>query len=189
MNSEQLQSDLGFVRGAVQQTDLDHRSPRAITLLWAAIVLVGVPMNDFAPQSVPWYWMVAGPAGFVISTLLGWQASRRAGQVRRRDGLRYVLHWGGLLVAIALAVLLIPANLVSGNGISPIILLLLALAYFLGGIHLERPMLWVGLLLAASYVFVLYVSTYAWTIVGVAGALALAATSLFGGSTRAEVEG
>ena len=36
------------------------------------------------------------------------------------------------------------------------ILLIIALGYCLAGIHLERPMLWVGLLTLAAYIGVVY---------------------------------
>lgn len=189
MESKQLQSDLGYVRHAVEEAGHNRPSPAAIPLLWAAIVLVGFPLVDFAPRYVGTYWMVAGPAGFVISLFLGWQASRRSGQITKGEGLRYSLHWGAMLAAIALAVLLVPANVVSDKSIGQIILLLLALTYFLAGVHLERRLLWLGLLLAAGYIVLLFVSTYAWTILGVASAVALTISALVGDSKRVQAEG
>lgn len=82
--------------------------------------------------------------------------------------------------AIAMAVLMIPNGVIEPKSISPIILLLLALAYFLGGVHLERPMLWLGLLLAAGYFVVLFAVAYAWTILGIATSIALALSAMLG---------
>jgi hypothetical protein len=55
-----------------------------------------------------------------------------------------MLHWGGLLGAIALAILLPARGLVPAAAVGPVILLLLALAYFLAGVHLDPAFRWVG---------------------------------------------
>ena len=65
---------------------------------WAAAVLVGFVLVDFRQALVGPYWMVVGPAGFVVSALLGWRHALRTGQVSVADGRRHLLHWGGMLV-------------------------------------------------------------------------------------------
>jgi hypothetical protein len=60
-------------------------------------------------------------------------------------------------------------------------LLILALGYFQAGVHLDRPCLWIGLLIGAGYLFVLFVSAYAWTVVGLVMAMALTIAGLRGG--------
>ena len=48
------------------------------------------------------------------------------------------------------------------------------LLYALAGVHLERPLLWSGLLMLAAYgVMTVFVPPYAWTITGVVIALSL----------------
>jgi hypothetical protein len=178
--NHQLESDLGFVRQVVADADRQRRSPAAIPLLWAAIVLVGFPLIDFAPHLVGNYWAIAGPVGFLISAFIGWRSAQSSGQLRKDEGMRYLLHWGGLLIAIGLAVLLIPFGVIRGESVSPIILLLLAMAYFFGGIHLERSMLPIGILLAIGYVVVLFVPRYAYTFLGAMVSLALVISAVTG---------
>ena len=63
------------------------------------------------------------------------------------DGLRHMLHWGGMVTAVFLAVLL-PANgFMRWDGLGRAILLILALSYFQAGVHLDRALLWIGLLM------------------------------------------
>jgi hypothetical protein len=185
---QQLESDLGFVKQVVADADRPPRSPAAIPLLWAVIALGGFPLVDFAPRYIGSYWMVAGPAGFVISLYIGWRYGRESGQVRKSEGMRYLLHWGALLVTIGLAVILIPAGVIVDTALSPIVLLILALTYFLGGVHLERPMMAIGILLAAGYLMVLAVPRYAWTLLGVIAAVALVVMAVTG-NRRAQVAG
>jgi hypothetical protein len=61
-----------------------------------------------------------------------------------------------------------------------VILLLVAFAYFLSGVHQHRPMIPVGLVLAGCYVFSLYAREfpYLWTIVAAVLAGSLVAAGL-----------
>ena len=170
---ERLHGDLTFVRDAVDAST-QSKSPSALYFLWAGIVAIGFSLIDFRPDAVPEYWVVAGPSGFLISAYLGWRHARRIGQASSADGRRHVLHWGAMLVAIALAVLLGVNGALPSGALHTVILLLLALGYFTAGLHLDRFFLLVGLLMGAGSVVVMFVSSYAWTGLGIALALSLA---------------
>jgi hypothetical protein len=176
---QQLKGDLRFVRAAVDRGEYG-RTPAAIYFLWAVLCLCGFALIDIAPAWVGRYWSVAGPAGFIVSAALGWHYARRDGGSSRATGRRHLLHWGGMLTAIVLAGLL-P---MTGDETSTAILLILALGYFLAGVHLDHAMLWVGLVMAGGYVAVLLISAYAWTMVGVALAIALTVAGLRGGNAH-----
>lgn len=173
---EELHSDLSYVRRAIERSGTT-RSSRAIYLLWAAAIVVGFPLTDFAPQWVGWYWVVVGPLGLVASLWLGWRAGVRQGQRDRARGYRHALHWTGMMVCIFLTVPLALAGVLPWEALSKIILLILALGYFLAGVHLERPLLWVGLLMLVGYGLLFVLDTYAWTILGaiLGGAMILTA--------------
>ena len=166
MEQDQLSGDLRFVRGVVEGTGRDN-SPAAIYLLWAIVGPIGLALIDFREAWVRDYWTIAGPAGFVASAFLGWRAGQRTGQVSAAEGWRYLLHWGGMLVAVFLVVLLPLNGLMPWKALHAVILLILALGHFAAGVHLDRPLLWVGLLMGAGYIYVVFVSTYAWTVVGI----------------------
>lgn len=77
------------------------------------------------------------------------------------------------MLAVALAVLLRARGGMPWEQHHAVILLVLALGYVTAGLHLDRPLLWVGLLMGAGFVLVTLVSSYAWTAVGIALAVGL----------------
>jgi len=177
---EQVEGDLRFVRDALASSDRP-KSPAALYFLWAAAVLVGFVLVDFRQALVGPYWAVAGPVGFIVSAYIGWRHARRTGQVSAADGRRHLLHWGGMLLAIALAMLMPSRGVLPWEALNSVILLILALGYFTAGVHGERPFIWVGALMGVGYVVVTLVSAYAWTMVGVALGLALTVAGIRGG--------
>ena len=176
---EQLKGDLHFVRDVVKTADRDT-SPATIYFLWAVVGFCGFALVDFRDTWAPWYWSIAGPAGFLASAYLGSRYARRKGQVPIGAGSRHLLHWGGMLAAIFLAFLMPITGVLQWDGIGPAILLILALGYFQAGVHLDRALLWIGLLMCAGYLFVMFVSAYAWTVVGLVLAAALTIAGLRG---------
>jgi hypothetical protein len=180
---ERLEGDLNYVRGALD-TSTRPTSPSALYFLWAVIGLIGFALVDFQPELVPAYWSIAAPAGFFASAYLGWRHARRIGQASASEGRRYLLHWGAVLVVIALAVLLGKSRAMPSGTLQTVILLVLALGYFTAGVHLDRSFLWVGLLMGAGSVVVTVVSLYAWTAVGIVLAVSLTVAGLREGPPR-----
>ena len=180
---ERLEGDLSFVRGALD-TSMRSKSPSALYVLWAVIVLIGFALVDFQADLVPVFWAVAAPAGFVASAYLGWRHARRIGQASASDGRRYLLHWGAVLVVVALAVLLGTGRAMPSGTLHTMILLLLSLGYFTAGLHLDRSFLWVGLLMGAGSAVVTVVPLYAWTAVGIALAVSLTVAGMREGRSR-----
>jgi hypothetical protein len=180
---DHLEGDLRFVRGALDASTR-RASPSALYFLWAAIVLIGFALVDFRADWVPGYWAAAGPAGFLASAYLGWRHAHRVGQASASDGWRHLLHWGAVLSAIALAVLLSVRVGMPSKQLHAVILLVLALGYFTAGLHLDRPLLWAGLLLGAGFVLVTLVSAYAWTALGIALAVCLTVAGIREGRRR-----
>jgi hypothetical protein len=182
---EHVEGDLRFVRRAVDAS-IRAASPSALYFLWAVIALFGFALVDFRADWVPEYWAIAGPVGFCASVYLSRRHARRIGQASASEGRRYALHWGAVLVAVALAVLLRTQGAMSSEHLHAVILLVLALGYFTAGLHLDRPLLWVGLLMGAGFVVVMLVSVYAWTVVGIALAVGLTVAGIREGRPREE---
>ncbi|MGH7540827.1 MAG: hypothetical protein ACRELC_07500 [Gemmatimonadota bacterium] len=174
--ARRVEHDLGYVREVVGRSERS-RVPRAIWYLWAAIGAVGFALIDFRPDWVPVFWAIAGPAGFALSAWLGWRHGRAIGQESWREGRAHLLHWAGMGGAIGLLVFFAARGHVTGVELAQAILLVVALGYFLAGVHLVRPLVWVGLALAGSFVAVEFIDGYVWTAVGVVMALALVVTA------------
>lgn len=149
-----VRDDLGYVRDVVHRSERSA-FPSGIAYLWAAIGLVGFSLIDLAPGRVGLYWSIASPAGFLLSAWLGWKHARDAGQESARDGRSHMLHWGGLVVAIFLLYPLIAQNALQGKAIAQVIILFVALAYFLAGVHLAPPLKWAAAATALGVLFAL----------------------------------
>lgn len=178
-----VEEDLGYVRDVVSRSEGDA-GPRAIWWLWGVISAVGFSLIDLRPAWVPEFWTVAAPLGFVLSAWLGWRHSRSIGQESRREGLAWMMHWGATLVACFLVVPLATTGVLEGAGVAMAILLVTALAYFLAGVHLSRPLVWIGGLIAAGYLAVVYLEGPMWIVVGLVVGAALFATGMVTGRVR-----
>src|SRR5438874_1939823 len=100
-DAEQLQQDLSFVRDAVARRERMPQTPAAIPCIWAAYVLIGYTMIDFAPQWAGWFFMIGGFGGGLLSGIIGGRAERRSGEVDRDFDRRSMLHWMcGILLAV-----------------------------------------------------------------------------------------
>jgi len=182
--TDHLRQDLDYVASAVRRHDRPGGVP-SIYFMWAAIVLVGFALPDFAPQLAGPYWMVCGIGGGLLSWWLGAREERRSGTLDRDLGRRYGMHWliGGVGFLVCWLPVLrgAPIELMAGN-----FLLVAGLVYSLAGVHLERPMLWSGMLMLAAFVVLsLFAPPYTWTITGVVIGVSLLWAGLASRRTRA----
>jgi Flp pilus assembly protein TadB len=184
MNTERMQADLDYVASAVRRSR-PVGGPPLIYFMWAVIIAVGWALPAFAPRFAAPFWLACGIGGGLASW---WLASRDALHQGVRDaalGRRWGGHW--LVAGAAYLVCWLPAlrgappEIAVGN-----FLLVTGLVYALAGVHLERPLLWSGLLMLAAYVvLVLLALPYTWTASGLMIALALAWAGLASQRQRA----
>ncbi len=172
-STDRLRQDLDYVANAVRHNDRPSGIP-AIYFMWAAIVVVGFALPDFAPQFASLFWLVFGIGGGLASWWLGAREDRRTGQNDAELGRRWGYHWlvGGVGFLICWLPVLGGASIetVAGN-----FLLVAGLTYALAGVHLERPLLWSGLLMLAAFaVLSVFALPYTWTFTGVMIGLSLA---------------
>ena len=175
--NKRMEADLGFVRQVVRRAE----SPLAasgIYLLWAAIVLLGFVLIDFAREYVWVYWLTLTPLATVVSLLMGRRYARKAGHLNRKTGARYALHWAGTAATMLLAALMVPAGVLTGKGMGAIALLLGAFTYYMAAVHLDRKLMGVALVTVLGYLAVLFIPGLTWTIVGALIAIGLLAVAL-----------
>jgi hypothetical protein len=177
---EKAQVDLQYLRSVAGRV-AEARSPASIPLLWALISIVGFPLLDFAPHRAHWYWMVGAPLATCLTAVLGYRSHGRLGQLDRAKGWRHLAHWVGLLVATTLAVLSSQWGVIGDRATPTIVLLVLAFGFWTAGVHLERPLRWVALLMLVGYLLVIaQVVPYQWTVVGLAVSGGLVVMALSG---------
>ena len=183
-DTEQIRKDIAYVRAAAERSDPVHDP--ATYFLWAAIVLCGFILPDFAATR-PWigtYWSVAGTVGFGVSVWLGVRAGRRAGQADRRKGVRWFLHWLAFFAAGWLGGLLVATRQLTLDGYGALWVLLVALTYCQAGVHLDRRLAPVGAVVGVGYLITFFVPGYRWSIAGALIAAALVAQAFLGVPTR-----
>ena len=182
--TDNLKEDIAYVRAAAERAGAG--TIPSIYVLWAVIGLCGFALADFVVDSrwVGRFWMVAGPAGFVISAWLGYRASHHAGQGSRQIGVRWGLHWLAFMVAGALGAVLVAAGHLPWSAFGSLVVLLLALSYFHAGLYMDRRMLAIGGVLGACYLVTLFIPGYQWTLAGVLMAAALIWQAILGTRER-----
>jgi len=167
MNSTtDLASDLAFIRERIGRAK-QPGGAATIYFLWAGICLVGFVLTDLNAPLAGAFWAVAGPAGALASGVLGYRWSRRMGQVSKQEGFQHAAHWGGMMGAIVLSQILVATGTVPPESGAATILLIVSLGYFYGGLHLERPLLWLSGLQLVGYLVVVLSSNPPWTLIGI----------------------
>ena len=185
--SADARQDLGYVREVVRRSER-RAMPRAILRLWAAISLPGFAILDVAPELAGLYWLVAGVAGFLLSAWLGARGGRALGQESSETGRRHMLHWAGMGVAIFLLSFGAEGWGSTAQDSAHAILLMVALGYWLAGVHLVPALKWMGVVAAAAYVALALLDgfAYPWTAAGIAIAAGLLVASFAGGTAGAD---
>lgn len=183
-DTDQLQQDLDYISAAVRRREQPVGIP-ALYLFWAVAMFVGFASTDFAPQTTGLYWLVVGMGGGLFSWWMGERDDRKRGVRDVEQGKRYGLHWvvGG--IGYFLTALPMFAHGFSNDAAAGF-LLTTGLVYGLAGVHLERPLLWCGLLAFAGYVaLVVWRLPYAWTMTGALMATCLLLAAVFAARARA----
>jgi len=135
-------NDLTYVQKALSRAQSNKSIP-AIYFLWGCIVFAGFVLVDINVSWVTPFWLVAAPLGMAASAWLGYRYSQQLGQQDRENAAQQMKHYGIMMIFIFTAIF---------SKEYQSILLLIGLSYSLAGIHLERAMLWLGLLSLALYI-------------------------------------
>lgn len=139
------QNDLKYIKQALERSS---GSPGFAFpyYLWGAIVFFGYLTAELSIDWLSVYWLVAAPLGMLISFWAGSRYSRNLGQQDKLLARKYLFHFTLMLVFIFSAV---------ATQQYQAILLIIGLGYCLAGVHLERMMLYVGLITLAAYFLVM----------------------------------
>jgi hypothetical protein len=184
--AQQVSDDLSFVRQAVARRDRGRGNiPTPIAWTVAIYVLVGYALLDINPNWASLFFLTAGLGMAVLFPILGRRTSRQEGEYDRAEVVRINLHWLSILLAIAGVIALGIARHVDGQTIGQFIALTIGLVYFLGGVHFDRNLLWLGPLLMAGAIAITYVPHYGWTALGALVALGLVVPTWFRGRAHA----
>ncbi|MGH8590571.1 MAG: hypothetical protein ACREXX_14920 [Gammaproteobacteria bacterium] len=138
------------------------------------LAFVGVAITYVNKDLSYLYWLTMVPVFGTLCFVAQWSRNRATEVKWSRLFLTELLHWGGLLLAVALTYTLLSAGKIPRDTTGMVILLLFALVTFLYGVHLDRRFLGVGIFLGLSYVVMTYLAAYIWVVLVIA-ALAVSA--------------
>jgi hypothetical protein len=128
------------------------------------LAFIGVAITYVNKDLSYLYWLTMVPVFGILCFIAQWSRSRGTEVSWSRLFLTEVLHWGGLLLAVALIYTLLSAGKISRDTTGMVTLLLFALVTFLYGVHLDRRFLGVGVFLGLSYVVMSYLAAYIWVL-------------------------
>ena len=132
------------------------------------LAFIGVAITYVNKDLSYMYWLTMVPVFGILCFVAQWSRSRGTEVKWSRLFFTEVLHWGGLLLAVALIYTLLSAGKISRDTTGMVTLLLFALVTFLYGVHLDRRFLGVGVFLGLSYVVMSYLAAYIWVLLLIA---------------------
>ena len=168
-------------------------------LLWFGVILALIPLSLWLLKRTPMGGAGSGPAGTprpvaqlplstqhkLVTVEVGQGDDRRRGIRDEALGRRHGLHWvlGGVAYFLTALPMFVHG---ASNDRAASFLLTTGIVYGLAGVHLERPLLWCGLLAFGGYAALVALSLpYAWTLSGVLIAACLVLAAVFAARVRA----
>ena len=167
-----VEEDLQYVKESLRRWGA-HEDQAWVLALWGILILVGFSLVDFAPLAAGIFWVFVVPVGGIGTWVVCKRRAERAGERDRKEGRRHALHWAGLGVFLLISNFLFISGHLQYEGGGQLVLLLVAFAYYLAGVHLDRMWMPAGLIMAAGVVALAFTQTYAWTLIGVTVCIAL----------------
>ena len=176
--SQQLSDDLHYVRQVVARRERRQNLPAPIAWMVAVYVVVGYTLLDVNAQWAGWFFMVGGVVLGVGCWFVGKAQTLREGEYDRAESTRIWLHWFSIVLAIAGVIALAVTRGLQGTIVGQLIVLAVGLIYFLGGVHFDRNLLWLGPVMMAGGIAIGYVPHYGWTALGLVIGLGLTVPTL-----------
>ena len=172
-----VQENIEYVRSAVVRQDYDPAEFN-IAIILTFVNLIGLSLYDWSYIAGGVFWIVALPV-FGIGT--GWYASRvtkNRGEIDRALGRRHALHWTSIPLFLFFSNIIIFTNRLPEEGIGQIMFLVIAMVYYLGGVHFWRGYLWAGLAMASGILWLALLDRFAFTLTGSLTFVVLAGSAL-----------
>jgi hypothetical protein len=131
-----------------------------IALLMLAIG--GMAVTDYSARSGLSYWLVVIPLFGAVSVFSGWRRASAGGKNVSAVLIAQLLHWGALVLAVYLIYLLEGAGRLNRDDAGLVALLSLSLTTVLAGIHFDRRLAVLGILLAIGTACAAFVEEFFW---------------------------
>ncbi len=169
--SQSLREDLHYLRGALERQQHLHRRllPLPVAVILGLYILALCLRRDFAPNWQSPMIDFAGYAVLMVVVALPWLETRRRGEIAlcsAADGLRLLLPWAGLAVAIVMLYQIAHRLALPAEAAPTMLILLIALTAFVAGLGGFPMLLGVGLGLGAGLEARLLLTQAGWSAFG-----------------------
>jgi hypothetical protein len=145
-----------------------HRIEEIVLVILVLLSGVGVVVNDYgSPQTAFRIWMWLTPAFGIVSTWAAWSRAVRRGEPVGSIVPTQIIHWLGVVGAVILIYILQAYGRMTSEAAGSAVLVVLALAAFLAGVHTDWRLSVIGIVLGVSVVGFAYVERVALVIVPV----------------------
>lgn len=173
-----IAEDLQYVRASIRRKTFS-KPELLVALVWALINLVGLSLYDLSLAAGGIFWLIALPL-FGIGTGV-WAAHREKarGNIDRDLGRRHGLHWSSIPLFLLFANALFAHRGFDPVSAGQIVLIIVGLVYYLGGVHFWRGYLFAGIALASGAVWLLVLPSFPWTLTGILTCLAISICALY----------
>lgn len=143
----------------------ESRIEQAVLILLILLSLIGVGVTDFSPTDGYWYWIfMIVIFGLISIALAFFESKKMSGSVVKEVLAVQAIHWFGSMLTVFGVFLLLQAERLNSENSGLVILLILALATFIDGIHLGWRFSVAGLFLGATAVIAAFVDDFMWIV-------------------------
>jgi len=126
------------------------------------LAIGGMAVTDYSARSGLSYWLVVIPLFAAVSIFSGWRRASADGKNVGAVLLSQLLHWGALVLAVYLIYLLERTGRLNREDAGLVALLSLSLTTVLAGIHFDRRLAVLGVLLAIGTASAALVEEFFW---------------------------
>ncbi|MCI0668107.1 MAG: hypothetical protein L0Y38_03890 [Methylococcaceae bacterium] len=143
----------------------ESRIEEGVLILLIILSLIGVGVTDFSPTDGYWYWIFMILIFGLISIGLAFVESKKmSGTVVKEVLAVQAIHWLGSMLTVFGVFLLLQAGRLNYEDTGLVILLILALATFIDGIHLGWRFSVAGLFLGTTSVIAAFFDDFMWIV-------------------------
>ncbi|MBI2432613.1 MAG: hypothetical protein HYV26_07070 [Candidatus Hydrogenedentes bacterium] len=117
--------------------------------------------------------MIALPLFGIGTGIWAGKQQKKTGEINRELGRRHAWHWTVIPIFLVLANALFIGAPFDGDKVGQVVLLVVGLVYYLGGVYFWRGYWFGGLAIASGMFWLLILESYPWTLTGLLTFIAL----------------
>lgn len=158
-------SNEGAGQGRLMQLWIAWRKKVLIALALSVVGLIGLGLEYIMEFDTWWYWFIILPLFGIAAVRLDLDENKASRDHLWPEIKKQLIHWVGVVLALQMIYILIRTEALAERRDSGLVsLMMLALACYFGGLHLNNVFYLVALILAGVFVLVAYSERYFWLI-------------------------